>query len=96
MLEHSINIIHGILDHIFQIFNTENAPVEQILPCLAILLFKMKMILPTSSKHHIILWEKLKIIWQKKTDDFGKLHPDFSEQGKEERQLGMWLLSAKN
>ena len=39
-LEDSINITYGILDNIFQILGTENVPVTQIIPCLAILLKK--------------------------------------------------------
>ena len=40
LLEDSINITYGILDNIFQILDTENVPVTQIIPCLAILLKK--------------------------------------------------------
>ena len=39
-LEGSMNIVYGILPHIFQILDTENVPVKQIIPCLAILLQK--------------------------------------------------------
>ena len=35
--EDSINITYGILDYIFQILDTEDVPVKQIIPCLAIL-----------------------------------------------------------
>ena len=41
-LENSINIEYGILHHIFQILDTEDVPVKQIIPCLAILLQKSK------------------------------------------------------
>ena len=37
---YSINITYGILDYIFQILDTEDVPVKQIIPCLAILLQK--------------------------------------------------------
>ena len=40
LLEDSINITYGILDNIFQILDTENVPVTQIIPFLAILLKK--------------------------------------------------------
>ena len=43
------------------------------------------MILPISSKNHIILSEKLKTIWKKTANNLEKLHPDFSEEGKKER-----------
>ena len=40
-LENSINITYaigyGLLDNIFQILDTENVPVTQIIPCLAML-----------------------------------------------------------
>ena len=39
-LEGSMNIVYGILPHVFQILDTENVPVKQIIPCLAILLQK--------------------------------------------------------
>ena len=35
--EDSTNITYGILDYIFQVLDTEDAPVKQILSCLAIL-----------------------------------------------------------
>ena len=60
-LEDPISIIYSILDHIFQILDTTNVLVKQIIPCQTILSQKSKMILPTSSKNHIILREKLKI-----------------------------------
>ena len=52
------------------------------------------MILPTQPKNHIILWEKLKITWKKNPSELQKLNPDFSEEGKKERQLGMWVFYA--
>ena len=39
-LEGFINIVYSILRHIFQILDTEDVPVKQIIPCLAILLQK--------------------------------------------------------
>ena len=60
-----MRVIYGILDHVFQILDTEDAPVKQIMSSLAILLQKSENELPTSSKNHIILWEKLKITWKK-------------------------------
>ena len=35
--EDSTNITYGILDYIFQVLDTEDVPVEQIVSCLAIL-----------------------------------------------------------
>ena len=56
-LENSINITYaigyGLLDNIFQILDTENVPVTQIIPCLAML--SKKVIMPTLSKNSIIL-----------------------------------------
>ena len=49
-LEDYINITYGILDNILQILDTENVPVMQIIPCLAILSKKLKVILSTLSK----------------------------------------------
>ena len=37
LLEDSINITYRILDKVFQILDTENVPVIQIIPCLTIL-----------------------------------------------------------
>ena len=39
-LEGSINIVYGILHNIFQILDTEDVPVKQMIPCLAVLLQK--------------------------------------------------------
>ena len=36
-LQNPINITYGILDNIFQILETENVQVKQIIPCFAIL-----------------------------------------------------------
>ena len=35
--EDSINITYGIFNYIFQMLDTEDVPVKQIMPCLAIL-----------------------------------------------------------
>ena len=35
--ENSISITYGLLDYIFQILDTENVSVKQIMPCLAVL-----------------------------------------------------------
>ena len=35
--ENFINITYGILDYIFQILDTEDVPVKQVMPYLAIL-----------------------------------------------------------
>ena len=49
-LEGSINITYGIFDTIFKMLDTEKVSVLQIIPCLAILLKKVEVILPTLSK----------------------------------------------
>ena len=36
-LQNFINVTYGILDNIFQILDTENVPMKQIIPCLVIL-----------------------------------------------------------
>ena len=58
-LENFINITYvigyGLLDNIFQIMDAENVTVTQIIPCLAMVSEKMKVILPTLSKNSIIL-----------------------------------------
>ena len=86
--ENSISITYGFLDYIFQILDTENVSVKQIMPCLAVLSQKSENGIANIIKIHIILWQKLKVIW-KAPNDLEKLRPDFSKEGKEERQLGM-------
>ena len=54
--------INHLLDNIFQIMDAENVTVTQIIPCLAMVSEKMKVILPRLSKNSIILWEKISII----------------------------------
>ena len=53
----SINFAYGILDQIFKVSDEEDISVKQIIPCLATLK-KVKMLLPTFSKNHTILWKK--------------------------------------
>ena len=53
----SINFAYGILDQIFKVLDEEDISVKQIIPCLATLK-KVKMLLPTFSKNHTILWKK--------------------------------------
>ena len=38
-----------------------------------------------------MLSEKLKTIWKKTPNNLEKLHPDFSEEGKKERQQHRWV-----
>ena len=76
---------------IFQILGTNNVPIKQIM---AWLFYRKKVIMILPTKTHINLWGKLKIIW-KNPNDVEKLHPDFSEVGKEERQLGMLVFFAE-
>ena len=47
--EDSINITYGNLEYIFEILDTEDVPVKQIMPCLAILLQKTE---NDIAKHH--------------------------------------------
>ena len=47
--EDSINITYGILDSIFQILDTEDVPLQRIMPCLAILSQKSENYI---AKHH--------------------------------------------
>ena len=90
---------YHILDYTFQILDTEDFPVKQILPSLAILSQKrycqhQNDIAKIIKKPQNFV-TKTKNSLEKKQNDLGKLHPDFSEEGKEERQLGMWVFSAK-
>ena len=95
-LEGSINIIYGILHHIFQILETEDVPVKQIIQCLAILLQKSENdIVNIIKKNPAQSCEENYKLSKKTPNDLEKLHPDFSEGGKEEKQLDMWVFSAK-
>ena len=87
-LEDYINITYGILDNILQILDTENVPVMQIIPYLAILSKKLKVILPTLSKKPDDFMRKTKNYFKKTPNDIEKLHRDFLEEGKEERPVG--------
>ena len=79
-LEDSINITYGVLDTIFKMLDTEKVPATQIIPCLAILLKKQE-------KSHNFM-RKTKNYLNKNPNYIEKLHPDFSEEGKEERPAG--------
>ena len=70
MLKKSIKITYGILFSFSQTFDTDDDPVKQIIPCFPILLKKVKMRLPTSSKNTLIDYiqishkkEKIKACW---------------------------------
>ena len=65
--EDSINVASGILNYIFEILDTNDVHIKQIMPWL-FYRKKVKTILPTSSKIHILFREKLKIIWKKQND----------------------------
>ena len=56
---------------------------------------KVKMILPTPSKKPHNFVRKTKNYLQKTPNDLERLHPDFSEEGEKERQVDMWVFSAK-
>ena len=87
-LEDSINIAYNILDKIFQILDTENVPVKQITPYLTILLKKSGNDIANIIKKTHTFMRKTKSYLKKYTNDFEKLPPDFSEEGKEERIAG--------
>ena len=53
--EDHINITYGILDQIFKVFNEKDISATQIISCLTTLSKKVKMVLQTLSKNHIIL-----------------------------------------
>ena len=63
-VEDSINITCGILDYSFQILDTEDVSVKQIMPCLAILSQKSENDIAKHHQKNIILQEKLTIIWK--------------------------------
>ena len=77
-LEDSINITCGILDSIFQILDTENVPVTQIVPCLAILLKKNESDIANIVKKNHNFMRKTRNYLKKTPNDIEKLHPDFS------------------
>ena len=94
-LEDSINITYGILDTIFQILDTENEPVTQIIICLTILSKK--------SERDIIDIVKKTQNFKRKTNTYlGKTQMPLKNyiqvsQGKIKKKglLGMWVISAK-
>ena len=72
--------------------DTEDVPVKQIISCLAIVSQKSENDIANTTQKHVT--RKTKNYLKKTPNDLDKLHPDFSE-GKEEKQLGMWVFSAK-
>ena len=86
--EESKSITYGILDYIFQTLDTENVPVKQIVLCVTILLQKREIDIANIIKKPHNSVRKTKN-YLKTSNDLEKLHPDFSEEGKEERQLSM-------
>ena len=82
-----INITYGVLGQIFKVLNEKFISAKQIIPCLATLYKKRKILLQTFSKNHIILWKKLKSTL-KIPNDLEKLHPYFPEEEKEEMSVG--------
>ena len=94
-LEDSINITYGILDTIFQILDTENEPVTQIIICLAILSKK--------SERDIIDIVKKTQNFKRKTNTYlGKTQMPLKNyiqvsqvKIKKKGLLGMWVISAK-
>ena len=94
-LEDSINITYGILGTIFQVLDTENEAVMQIIICLAILSKK--------SERDIIDIVKKPQNFKRKTNTYlGKTQMPLKNyiqvsQGKIKKKglLGMWVISAK-
>ena len=62
--EDSIYITYGILDYIFQMLDTEDANVKQIMRYLTTLSQKSENDIAKHHQKNITLWEKLKIIWK--------------------------------
>ena len=87
-LQNSINITYGILDNIFQILDSGNVPVKQIIPCLTILSKKSENDIANILKKTHNFIKKTRSYLKKYPNDLEKLHPDFSEEGKEERPAG--------
>ena len=80
----------GILDNIFQILDTENVPVMQIIPCLAILLKKSESdIVNIAKKTHTKNYLK-------KTQMTLKNYIQVPQKKEKKKGLlGMWVFSAK-
>ena len=79
-LQNSINITYGILGNILQILDAENVPVEQIIPCLAILSKKSENDIANIVKNPHNFIRKTKSYLKKNPNDLEKIHPDFSEE----------------
>ena len=80
---------------IFKYLDTEDVPVKQVIPCLAILLQKRENdIANIIRKTHNFL-RKTKNYLKKTPNDLENYIPDFSLEGKEERELDMWVFSAE-
>ena len=82
-----INITYGILDQIFKALDEADILAKQIIPCLATLSKKVKILLWTLSENLTTLSKKKKLP-QKTPNDLEKLHLDFSEEGKGEMSAG--------
>ena len=95
-LEDSIYITYGILDNILQILDTENVPVKQIIPYLAIISKKSGNYIANIVKKPHNFVRKTKSYLKKTPNDLEKLHPDFSEEGKEERPAGHVCVFCQN
>ena len=87
-LEDSINITYGVLDTIFKMLDTEKVPVTQIIPCLAILSKKRESDIANIVKKPHNFMRKTKSYLRKNPNGIEKLHPNFSEEGKEKRPAG--------
>ena len=87
--KNSINITYGLLGNIFQILDTEeNVPVTQIIQCLATVSKKYESNIANIVKKTHNFIRKTKNNLKKNPNDNEMLHPDFLEEGKEERPAG--------
>ena len=88
-LEDAINITYGFLGKVFQILDTEqNVPITQITPCLTMLSKKNESDIGNIVKKTHNFIRKTKNCLKKNPNYIEVLHPDFLEEGKEERSAG--------
>ena len=94
-LENSINITYGLIDNIFQILDTENVPVTQIISCLAMLSKKNESDTANIVKKPHNFMTKTKNYF-KKTQMTLKNYIQISQRkGKKKDLLGMLVFSVK-
>ena len=86
--EDPINITYGLLDQIFKVLDGENISANQIISCLATLSKKSENVIANIVKKTHNFVKKTKSYLQNNPNDLEKLHPDFSEEGREEMSAG--------